>query len=267
MWEKVVEKISDFIRDVVKNAGADGVVVGVSGGVDSACVAKLCTIALGKERVFALIMPESGITPEDDVKDALNLCEELGIERKIVEISPLVSVFCKTLGCEKLIPTANLKPRIRMICLYYHANMMNRLVAGTGNKSELLAGYFTKYGDGGVDFLPIGDLYKTEVFELAEYLGIPERIRNKKPSARLWKGQSDEEEMGISYERLDSILKALEELNLISKVEKGEKVDVEKIAEVSSAGKREVELVIEMVRKSAHKRYTPPVAELRGLLR
>ncbi len=269
-WDRVVGKISDFIRDFVNEAGAEGVVVGVSGGVDSACVAKLCTIALGSERVFALIMPENGVTPEEDVEDALNLCDELGVERKIIEISPAISSICELLDCRREgIPFANLKPRVRMILLYYHANSMNRLVAGTGNRSELLAGYFTKYGDGGVDFLPIGDLYKTEVFQLAEYLGIPERIRKKKPSARLWSGQTDEEEMGISYSELDSILMAMEELGLLEKVEKGEvgKEDLIPVADKSGAELRKVELVAEMVKNSAHKRCMPPLVSVRGLLR
>ncbi len=264
LWEKVVRRITDFVSRYVSEAKAEGVVVGVSGGVDSACVAKLCSLALGSERVLALIMPEKGVTPGEDVEDAIALCDDLGIERKIIEISPAVNAFCNMLGCADGIPLANIKPRVRMICLYYYANSMNRLVAGTGNKSELLAGYFTKYGDGGVDFLPIGDLYKTEVFELAEFLGIPERIRKKKPSARLWKGQIDEEEMGISYAVLDSILKAMEKLKLLDE-EVGEK-EIEKIAEISGAKKKEVEMVVEMVRANAHKRKLPPVVELRDLL-
>ncbi len=269
-WQAVVEKITDFIRNTVEGAGAEGVVVGVSGGVDSACVAKLCTMALGSERVFALIMPEKGVTPEEDVEDALKLCEELGVESRTLEISPAVSSICDLLKCErKGIPFANIKPRVRMILLYYHANSMNRLVAGTGNRSELLAGYFTKYGDGGVDFLPIGDLYKTEVFQLAEYLGIPERIRKKKPSARLWSGQTDEGEMGISYSELDSVLMAMEELGLLEKVERGEigEDGIEAIVGKSGVDSRKVELVAGMVKSSAHKRYMPPSASVRDLLR
>ena len=268
-WDAIVERITDFIKNFIHKAGADGVVVGVSGGIDSACVAKLCTMALGREKVFALVMPEKGVTPEEDVEDALNLCDELGIDRKVIEISPAVSAICKLVGCDGGIPFANIKPRVRMILLYYHANSMNRLVAGTGNRSELLAGYFTKYGDGGVDFLPIGELYKTEVFQLARHLGIPDSIVNKKPSARLWSGQTDEEEMGISYSELDSILMAIEELGLLDRVEKGEltREELEKIAEKSKSELKKVELVVEMVRNSAHKRHIPPCAEIRELLR
>lgn len=272
-WGEVVSRISNFIRETVRKAEAEGVVVGVSGGIDSACVTKLCTLALGKENVLGLIMPEEGVTPAEDVKDALTLCKELEIDSKVIEISPAVSSVCGILECGgNKISVANIKPRIRMICLYYYANTMNRLVAGTGNRSELLVGYFTKYGDGGVDFLPIGDMYKTEVIELAEYLEIPERIRNKKPSARLWSDQTDEGELGISYRKLDSILKAMDKLNLLKiENELNELEDIsnryiEKIAEISKTDTKEVELVVKMVKKSAHKRQQPPILKLRSLL-
>ncbi len=209
-FEKVVERICDFIRDIVSSSGSTGVVLGLSGGIDSATVAYLCSRALGNGRVFALIMPEVGITPEQDVDDAIKVAENLGIEYKLIEINDLVKAFKKKAGEGSKIAEVNLKPRIRMVLNYYHANSMNRLVAGTGNKSELMVGYFTKYGDGGVDFLPIGDLYKTEVFQLAAYLGVPEEIIRKKPSAALWPGQTDEDEMGISYAELDEILKLIE---------------------------------------------------------
>ncbi|AAB90242.1 NAD(+) synthase [Archaeoglobus fulgidus] len=245
-FEKVVERICDFIRGVVSSSGSTGVVLGLSGGVDSATVAYLCVRALGSERVFALIMPETGVTPEQDVEDAINVAESLGMEYKLIEINDIVRVFKEKAGEGSKIAEANLKPRIRMVLNYYHANSMNRLVAGTGNKSELMVGYFTKYGDGGVDFLPIGDLYKTEVFQLAAYLGVPRRIIEKKPSARLWPGQTDEEEMGISYAELDEILKL---------IEKGERRDDEKFRRV-----------VQMVERSRHKREMPPVARVRDLL-
>lgn len=245
-FEKVVERICDFIRGVVSSSGSTGVVLGLSGGVDSATVAYLCVRALGSERVFALIMPETRVTPEQDVEDAINVAESLGMEYKLIEINDIVRVFKEKAGEGSKIAEANLKPRIRMVLNYYHANSMNRLVAGTGNKSELMVGYFTKYGDGGVDFLPIGDLYKTEVFQLAAYLGVPRRIIEKKPSARLWPGQTDEEEMGISYAELDEILKL---------IEKGERRDDEKFRRV-----------VQMVERSRHKREMPPVARVRDLL-
>jgi len=253
-WEKVVSRIVDFIKKTVEDAKARGVVVGLSGGVDSSTTAFLCVKALGKEKVLGVIMPEKGVTREEDIEDALKVCDILGIDYKYVEINPMVEVFLNELGEGNKIAVANLKPRIRMIINYYYANNLNYLVAGTGNKSELLTGYYTKYGDGGVDFLPIGDLYKTEVFELAKYLGVPERIVKKKPSAGLWIGQTDEGELGITYAKLDTILKALE---------KGLKP--EEISKKFDVSEDEVRKVIELVEKSRHKREMPPIVGLRDL--
>lgn len=244
-WEEVVKKITEFIRLKVVESGANGVILGMSGGVDSSCVAVLSQKAIGSEKVKGLIMPEIGTTPEGDVEDAINLCEKLGINYRVIEINPFVDAFERILGKGDLRANANLKPRIRMTLLYYFANSENLIVAGTGNKTELSVGYFTKYGDGGVDILPIGDLYKTEVFELAEYLGVPEKIIKKKPSAGLWRGQTDEGEMGISYEKLDLILKSLE---------KNIKIDVKR---------EQVEKVRKMVIESSHKRNPPPTPQIR----
>ncbi len=141
-WNAVVDRITNFIRKVVSDANADGVVVGLSGGVDSSTTAFLCVKALGKDRVLGIIMPERGVTKEEDIDDALKVCEILGIDYKFVEINPIVEVFLNELGEGNRIAVANLKPRIRMIINYYYANNMNRLVAGTGNKSELMTGYF-----------------------------------------------------------------------------------------------------------------------------
>jgi len=254
-WNAVVDRITNFVRNVVKNANAEGVVIGLSGGVDSSTTAFLCVRALGEDKVLGIIMPERGVTREEDVEDALKVCEILGIEYKFVEINPMVEVFLNELGEGNRIAVANLKPRIRMIVNYYFANNLKRLVAGTGNKSELMVGYYTKYGDGGVDFLPIGDLYKTEVFELAKFLGVPERIIEKTPSAGLWIGQTDEGELGITYERLDTILKALE---------KG--IDPAEIPKKFDVSEEEVKRVLEMVEKSRHKREPPPIAKVRDLL-
>ena len=253
--EKVAERIKNFIVNFVESSGADGVVVGVSGGVDSATVAFLCAEALGSERVLALIMPEKGVTPEKDVEDAIDVCRIKGIDYKVIEINPFLDPFFSTFKDTESIAAANIKPRVRMIINYYHANKTNRLVAGTGNRSELMVGYFTKYGDGGVDFLPIGDLYKTEVLELARYLGVPEGIVTKKPSARLWSGQTDEDEMGISYSELDAVLKALD---------RG--MDEDRISSSTGVDPDKVRKVLKMVEESRHKREMPPVATVRDLL-
>jgi NAD+ synthase len=201
--------LQSFIRRKVREAGAMGVVVGLSGGVDSAVVATLCARALGKRRVTALIMPESETTGEKDLKDAVRLAKRLGVKYYIIDFSSVYKEFkmiLPTFGEGARIPNGNLRARIRMCILYYFANSRNLLVAGTGDRSELKMGYFTRYGDGGVDFLPIGGLYKTEVRKLAEELGVPKEIVRKKPSPSLWEGQTAEGELGISYSKLDRIL-------------------------------------------------------------
>ncbi|HIP57929.1 MAG TPA: NAD(+) synthase, partial [Archaeoglobus profundus] len=145
--------------------------------------------------------------------------------------------------------------RVRMTICYYYANSLGYLVAGTGNKSELMTGYFTKYGDGGVDFLPIGDLYKTEVFELAKYLGVPEKIIKKIPSAGLWAGQTDEDELGITYNKLDTILKGLE----IG-------YSPNEICKIYNVKEEDVRRVIHLIESSKHKRELPPIVKVRDIL-
>lgn len=252
-WKPVVDRITAFIDRKVEEAGARGIVLGLSGGIDSACTAYLSKKALGSERVFGVIAPEEGVTPPEDVEDAINFCAELGIDYKIIKINSLVNDFIRTLGEGGDTATANLKPRIRMVILYFFANSKNMLVAGTGNKTELEVGYFTKYGDGGADILPLGDLYKAEVFSLSEYLGVPRKIIDKKPSAGLWRGQTDESEMGMSYEKLDTVLKAIEESGK-------DKIDV------NGVKRDDIDRVKNMVESSAHKREMPPIAKVRDVL-
>ncbi len=250
----VEKEIVGFIRGCVEEAGATGVVIGLSGGVDSSTVAYLSVRALGSDRVFALILP-STTTAKQDIEDAKRIAESLGISYEVVEITPIEEAFAK--ACPRfdeanLIAVGNLKPRIRMMALYYYANLINRIVAGTSNKSELLVGYFTKYGDGGVDILPIGDLYKTQVRWLAEHLGVPKDIVWKTPTAGLWVGQTDEDELGIKYEELDVVLYGLIELSM----------KPEEVARKSGIPLSKVNRVVEMVRSSEHKRRTPPVVEV-----
>ena len=245
-FERIAERIADFIREQVKAANASGVVLGLSGGLDSAVVAFLCVRALGREWVLATIMPEKGVTAEEDVEDAIELARMLGIEYKVIEISDIVKKLIEKLGKGSKSAEMNLKPRIRMMINYYYANSLNRLVAGTGNKSEISIGYFTKYGDGGADFQPIGDLYKTEIFEFARFLGVPEKIVRKKPTAGLFVGQTDEGEIGMSYGELDEILRL---------IEKGLRRDDEKFRRV-----------LELVQGSEHKRKLPPIPKVRDLI-
>ena len=243
--EKTVEKLTNFIRDVVERANAKGVVVGLSGGIDSSVVATLCVKALGKERVLGVIMPERDTDPRD-VEHAKMVAEKLGIKYIISDITDILKAF----GAGGYVPTrefdrivdGNLKARIRMCILYYFANKRKLLVAGTSNKSELYMGYGTKYGDLGSDFLVIGNLFKSEVRELARYLGIPQEIIDKPPSAGLWKGQRDEDELGITYELLDKILE---------RIERGE--DKEKISKDLNIPLFQVEEVLNRIEANKHK--------------
>ena len=206
-YPEIKDKIVAFISSRV--SGAKGAVIGLSGGIDSALTAYLTVLALGKENVLGLLLPEKGITSKADIDDAIVVANTLGIEYKIIEISSVLASFSSVIPVfDNKAKTANgnLKARTRMCILYYHANLMDRMVIGTGNKTELLLGYFTKYGDGGVDIEPIGDLYKTRVRGLSRYMGVPERIIEKTPTAGLWPGQTDEGELGVSYEAADQIL-------------------------------------------------------------
>lgn len=194
-------QILDFIS---AHAPENGVVLGISGGIDSSLVLALCVEALGKDRTFGMFMPEK----ESDIGETIKqYVDRLGISCEVVPIQPIVDAYTKNGGVsEDRLVGGNLKARIRMSLLYSRSNARNLVVMGTGNRSELLSGYFTKYGDGAVDFLPIGDLYKAQVRQLAKQMGVPEPIITQPPSAGLWDGQTDEKEMGINYDKLDLIL-------------------------------------------------------------
>ncbi len=207
---------------------AKAVVVGLSGGIDSAVVAALCAKALGPKNVLALIMPER---KDKHFRDAVAIAKQLGIEYKVINIAPIAREFDKACRPKGKKARANIRPRIRMALLYYYSNLLGRRVAGTGNKSEISIGYFTKWGDGGADFFPIAHIYKTRLPKLARELGIPEHIIKKKPSAGLWRGQTDEGELGLSYGVIDAALR----------------------------GKRKNAKVARWKREAAHKRRMPPM--------
>jgi len=206
------EGLIGFIKSTVESAGCKGVVVGLSGGVDSATVTKLCADAIGAENVLNVFMP-SRVTPVEDYKTTSELSTLWGTEYKVVDVQPAVDALAAVLlsGRETPLERGNISARCRMIVLYNLAKKRNYLVVGTSNQSELMMGYFTKFGDGACDMTPMANLYKTEVRQLARIIGVPEPIIAKPPSAGLWEGQTDESEMGIRYEDLDGILYDLEQ--------------------------------------------------------
>lgn len=207
--QELADRLVLWIRNQVTSCGCRGTVVGMSGGIDSSVLAVLCRRAFPKN-VLGLIMPCHSI-PEDE-EHARSVASQFAIPTKRIVLDSVFDNILRMLGDEQPDPAlgrlaeANMKARLRMLTLYYHANKLSYMVAGSGNKAELTVGYFTKYGDGGVDILPLGNLVKQQVRELARFLGIPQPIIDKPPSAGLWRGQTDEGEMGITYEQLDRYL-------------------------------------------------------------
>jgi NAD+ synthase len=255
--EKAAEKISNFIKDKLNESRTQGLVVGLSGGLDSTTTAYLCARAIGKDKIMGLVLP-SETTSTEDVQDALTVAEELGIKHKVVHVDEFIEPFKELLAqsngeYDTKLANANLKARIRMMILYYHANAMKRLVVGTGNRTELLVGYFTKYGDGGVDILPIGALYKTDVRQLASYLNVPKSIIEKAPTAGLWAGQTDEDELGIKYELLDKLLHLMVDKKLEDHV----------VAEELEIPIDEVLRIKKMIKSAEHKLKPAPLVEIR----
>ncbi|KAA0001719.1 MAG: NAD+ synthase [Thermoplasmata archaeon] len=249
--EETTTIIVEFIRTYTEQAGKKSLVIGLSGGVDSAVVAKLATLALGKKNIHALFLPELS-TPLKDFEHTSLIANELDLNYETIDISPLIYSIRRVCKHElNEIALGNIKARFRMLLLYEEANTRNSLVCGTSNKTELLIGYFTKYGDGGSDIMPIGDIYKTQVYQLAEYLNIPDVIIKKAPTAGLWKGQTDEGELGISYEKLDKILYGLEQ-----------KLPINLIAEMAGVDENEVKRIQGMRKRTEHKRRLPLIPKI-----
>jgi NAD+ synthase len=207
--DAVCDLIEKFLRRELHETGRDKLVLGLSGGLDSAVTACLAVRALSNKSVFSVVLPDFPITPNSDVDDAIKLAKSLRIEYKIININGVKSEFLAHLP-RNTYAEGNLTARIRMCILYYYSSILNGLVSGTSDKSELLLGYYTKFGDGAADLFPLGDVYKTQVRELAEYLELPRSIRQKKSSPRLWKDQTAEEELGANYDEIDEILKNFE---------------------------------------------------------
>jgi len=237
--EQIADKLISWIREKVSSSGCKGVLVGMSGGLDSSVVAVLCHRAF-PQSMLGVLMP--CYSSQEDMEHAQAVATKFSIPTKTVVLDSIFDTLLKALPGNKVDPNvsrlaeANLKARLRMLTLYYFANRLGYMVAGSGNRSELSVGYFTKYGDGGAEILPLGNLVKGHVKELASFLAIPQQIIDKPPSAGLWEGQTDEGELGLSYEELDHYLVT---------------------GEASAELKKRIE---SMIAAADHKRLPPPVA-------
>lgn len=238
LTQELVFSLVSWIKETVLTGRGEGVVFGLSGGIDSAVVAVLCKRAF-PENTLGLIMP--CYSDKADREYAEMVANKFDISTNIVVLDKVYDTLIKILPdsggnmVNRQQAEANIKPRLRMITLYYFANSRNYLVVGTSNKSELSVGYFTKYGDGGADLVPLGDLVKQQVRKLASFLGIPEEIIEKPPSAGLWQGQTDEGQLGLTYKELDHYLTTCSADEVVKK-----RIDT-------------------MIHKSAHKRNMPPI--------
>ncbi len=238
---QLIEKLISWIRDKVSATGCKGVVVGMSGGLDSSVLAVLCHRAFPQSMLGVLMPCHSN---QEDEEHAQIVANKFSIPTKIVVLDTVFDTFLKVVASDRVEPDgsqlakANPKARLRMLTLYYFAKQLKYMVVGSGNRSELSTGYFTKYGDGGVDIMPLGNLVKGQVRELASFLSIPQQIIDKPPSAGLWQGQTDEGELGLSYEELDRYLVT---------------------GEASNELKEKIE---SMIAASNHKRLPPPIANL-----
>ncbi|MFX1575334.1 MAG: NAD+ synthase [Promethearchaeota archaeon] len=247
-FTQVIVDIQNWIRNYVESANMKGIVLGISGGIDSAVITTLCVGAIGKNNVIGLGLP--CYSNPQDLEDAKMISDFLDIKFMIFNLTGIYDKILRTMSSQiksNEVANANLKARLRMIINYFIGQSNGSyLVAGTSNRTEIAIGYFTKYGDGGVDFEPIGDLYKCEVLKIAEILEIPKLIITKPPSAGLWEGQTDEGEIGLSYDKLDEIIYRID-YNL----------------ELDDLNKEEVKKVRNMMRSAQHKLEMPPIFKIR----
>ncbi len=244
-YAKIQNNIESFLTESISKSGTRGLVFGLSGGIDSAVIAHICAKSL-KGKTLALIMPDSRVSPKEETEDALHIVDKLGLDYKIIDISLIHSQFANILEPEEK-SLGNLRARIRATLLYYHANLKNYLVIGSSDKSEQLIGYFTKFGDGSADILPIVSLYKTQIRGLAKHLGVKESIIQKKSSPHLWKDHIAEEEIGASYEEIDTVLYCMADKNM----------PLDDIHTTTQINKDKIEKIYQLYKKSEHKRIMP----------
>ena len=259
--EAAREHVVQFIRDRTEAAGTDRAVLGLSGGIDSTLTAFLAVEALGAENLHGLVMPGDPNATEN-MSDAERVAEDLGVPYDVIEIEPIADAYLDQLpgvdpGArpeEEPLRTAvgNVRVRVRAVINYFVANREDAIVLGTGNRSEALVGYFTKYGDGAVDCHPIGILYKQQVRQLASHVGVPEDIVTKTPTAGLWAGQTDEDELGMDYDTLDAILALTVD---------GPFPPSAAVRLLSGVAEEQVQWVHDLHERSEHKRHVPPAPE------
>lgn len=250
--EQTLKVLDTFIRDEVRRFGFETVVLGLSGGIDSALSAYLAVHALSKENVHCVMMPYKTSSPES-LSDAQLVIDDLGCSSEVVEITPMVEPFLEANPDMSNIRRGNVMARERMIVLYDRSSKLRSLVLGTSNKTEGLLGYTTQFGDSASAINPIGDLYKTQVRQLSEALGVPRSILDKKPSADLWAGQTDEQEMGLTYSEADRLLYYMVDLR-----ESDHELIVRGFSEAL------ITKIRAMVQRAQYKRMPPVVAKIGG---
>ena len=243
-YDTLTNTIEEFLKKQVSQNNSNGLIFGLSGGIDSAVIAHLCSRVLKKESI-ALIMPDSKITPNIDIEDSLKMAKSLGLEYKLIDINLISNEYAKYIEPNDL-ALGNLKARIRANLLYYYANSKNLLVVGSSDKSEYMIGYFTKFGDGSADILPIVSLYKSQVREIAKFLGVPDSVIAKKSSPQLWKEHIAEDEIGASYDEIDSILYCTFE----------KKMTIEETVKTTQIEKKIVDKIYQLYKNTQHKRIT-----------
>ena len=246
-YNSIAIRIQNGLKQKIEETNSEGVIFGLSGGIDSAVIAYLCNNSV-KEKTLALIMPDSKISPESETSDAIKIIDELGLDYKLLDINSVHKEFSRILEPEDK-ALGNLRARIRMNVLYYYANLKNLTVLGSSDRSEYNIGYFTKFGDGAADLLPIVSLYKTQVREIARHLKIRDGIITKKSSPHLWPNHEAEHEIGVEYEEIDIILYCILEL----------KLPIEEVINISKINEEKVQKIYQLYKKSKHKRITSEI--------